>query len=124
MYPQMKKWARRLFMEALLGDKYVQGKGALRSIDVDSGAVLHCPLGVLCEELRCRFYPATYKDKEIEREARYVWRQEAAKARGSYIPDGLAKAINLSFPAQYAIANMNDDGKTFKEIAEWAKVNL
>lgn len=88
---------KRDWLKRLLSGRYKQGRGQLRDNDRH-----YCCLGVLCVAAGKKYdgdlgYPVLDAD------------------------EGPKPFCGLTAKAQIRLAKMNDDGKTFKEIAAWIK---
>lgn len=141
----MNKRVKALWLEALRSGKYVQGDGYLRAKNSDGDNLpdKFCCLGVLCEIAVAEGVIAKPKDPYetlTEEEQAYV---EAAYryARGAdqFPPKTVVKWANLgeSNPSvAYAVdefdgedltdtlSSLNDEGKTFEEIADFIEASL
>ena len=117
--PLVKKWVK-----ALRSDKYVQGDGALRQRNEEEfgGPDEFCCLGVLCDLV------------EPER-----WSKRAYLGRVNFgeKPSGEDTFNNRGLPSQdfleqvglepnlaIALAELNDDGKSFSKIADYIEEKL
>ena len=91
----MDKELKAKWVKALRSGEYAQGTGQLR--DGDS----YCCLGVLCEIAKVRFLSS-----------------------GEYLPASLANAAGVDLMVQEELAFMNDNGRTFRGIAQWIERKL
>lgn len=104
----MKDW-----IEALQSGDYEQGQGSLCQRAGDGEGTVkrrYCCLGVLCDLV----------DSESWEDMEYYsrWGPEA----DIYMPSGnLHEELGLDWGDFSTLANMNDDGKSFEEIAAWLK---
>ena len=118
----MNKEIKALWIKALRSGEYLQGEGALRQEFVDIDESLYCCLGVLCD-LYARSVensPAWTSGDASEHVRRYGGRESYPPSfvmewaglgdeEGSYTLSGNGGASSL--------AELNDRGRTFEEIA-------
>lgn len=95
MNPEIKK----KWVEALRSGEYEQTEGQLRVDDEKGKPVGYCCLGVLCEVMGAKYIPTR-------------GRADAEKDAGLHEDDG------------FKLACMNDDGRSFREIADYIEANL
>lgn len=112
----MDKQAKAKLLKALRSGEYEQGRGALCRRGLD-GVDRFCCLGVLQNEM------------EGFDQLPSVGGGAAAVADGSAIDGFLggslaSGAFGLSKHMQWKLADMNDGGKSFHEIADWIEANL
>lgn len=112
----MNKDLKKKWIDALRSGKYLQGQDRL----CHKGA--YCCLGVLGSILPktidfeiCDFY---------EEGVVYVWDGEEYTECDEYLPLDIGKIIGLELPMQEKLARMNDNGKSFEEIADFIEENL
>lgn len=105
----MKAELKQKWLEALRSGRYRQGKNVLRTSQDE-----FCCLGVLCDIVSPN-----------------GWLVDAGQGGGFLHGDRkgfLSMAVKLAtaFPELYEVtlSNMNDDGKSFAEIANWIEVNI
>lgn len=91
------KW-KRLWIKALRSGKYKQGQHQLRQGDE------FCCLGVLCKVVKPRVRWDAYNEK--------------FQGESLMPPTQLLKEIGLPLRSAKSLAKMNDDGKTFEQIAK------
>lgn len=100
-------WKQK-WLEALRSDRYAQGTGTLRFNDN------FCCLGVLCDVLDSenweRMPSGTYATKVHEGD--------------NLLPAHIAKVAGLDRSKQWELANLNDRGKSFAEIADYIEEKL
>jgi hypothetical protein len=108
MDPELK----RRWLEALRGDRYAQGQQVLR--DYDGNGYVHCCLGVLLDVVD----PAGWRS---ERSKCHRLGGRSSRGREAFI--GAPGKLGLG-RRQNALAKMNDDGRTFLEIADWIEREL
>lgn len=115
---------KKRWIEALRSGKYSQTKNILRD---DKG---YCCLGVLCEVVLgedCWHVTTNLKDKPIY----YSIEVLAPNDQDSegiyeevYLPEEVGKKAGLSREEQEELAELNDDGKKFTEIADHIEETL
>lgn len=100
---------------------FKQGQNFLRSIKNE-----YCCLGVLCEALSLQWHIEPEDDEDTFPMTEYFVYDSTPDDRGhsDFIPPAIASSIGL--PPQIAkhLAEMNDNGDTFAEIANWIEENL
>lgn len=89
----LKRW-----IVALRSGKYEQGNGELESVDEEKN-MYYCCLGVL----------------------RHIVNPKDRRQTGELLNRKQLKAYGLSDEMQYTLSAMNDDGISFKRIAQWLK---
>lgn len=99
------KW-KKLWIKALLSGKYKQTHQNLHDTDG------YCCLGVLCRVVS----PNTKWEDDIQNDGNYTF-----KGEGLMPPRDLLKDIGLSYQSAKALARMNDNGKSFEQIAKRIK---
>ncbi|MGY3609896.1 MULTISPECIES: hypothetical protein [unclassified Bradyrhizobium] len=102
---------KKRWVEALRSGDYKQGRRVLRQDD------MYCCLGVLCD------LAATGE-----------WRRQPDGQTHVYSVDGEYDDIYMPWPVmafcgldhnkEMAVSTMNDDGKSFADIASWIEANL
>jgi hypothetical protein len=105
MYAKVK----RKWVKALRSGDYDQGHHKLRSKNDN-----FCCLGVLCN-LHAMEHPD------------YAARQRDARLYGnkdSFLPEAVEDWAGLNFPIVRELATMNDNGYTFKQLADYIDKNL
>ena len=98
------------WIKALRSGRYSQVAGVLHN---EEG---YCCLGVLCRVDGRRFLPVSGGFQIFDKVIR-VWRE-------SMPPTDLLEKAQLSKPKAEKLADMNDKGKTFSQIADWIEKNL
>jgi hypothetical protein len=114
-----------LWLDALRSGKYTQGQGALQ----DDGKF--CCLGVLCDIYRVRRRKGSWKAGQFSDTGYRFFIPSGNKSSAGYLPDPVAKWAGL-LPrdnttlkaAQGKLSIMNDDGKSFQQIANYIDKNL
>ena len=96
----MNKEAKAAWVTALRSGHWKQGRSSLRWKDE------FCCLGVLCD--------LGEKKDWLEIGGLYYYEGET-----NYLPEEVAISAGLTRAQQTFLAGMNDDGKSFEEIAEW-----
>lgn len=89
------------WLTALRSGEYTQIKGWLREYNG------FCCLGVLCD----------LNDPE-------EWVADSYRGQGLMLPSSLSKEVGLTHEQARGLANMNDTGSTFNEIADHIEANL
>ena len=113
---KMDVWWRAKWLEALRSGRYRQADGALRS---DSGD-LYCCIGVLCDI----YDPEKWLEglaSGLPSKSKELWAWDGSLGD---MPEWLNLAIGLSSHEEAHLIAMNDDGKSFTEIADWIEANL
>lgn len=109
--------AKAKWLEALRSGRYTQCGGALKA---KSG---FCCLGVLLDAVGDgkwqRLYP---EDDDLDESERYV--HSNSKASRGYLHGDFLDEMGLNEDEQQYLANMNDNGKSFAEIADHIEKNL
>jgi hypothetical protein len=102
------------WLKALRSGRYLQGPSALANME----GTHFCCLGVLADIQGCTWKPDNSKEGLVPV-------LSGRKLVGS-TADWLTphRAGGLSYDAQSSLATMNDDGKSFKEIAAYIEANL
>jgi hypothetical protein len=103
---------REKWVKELLSGKYKQGTGRLRRTNnKDPARDTYCCLGVLCDILNPDGWDLynchTLKSDDAE-----------------YLSEEALKLVGMTRQQQGTLYEMNDNGKTFEEIAAWIKENL
>lgn len=105
---------KQKWVAALRSGEYTQGKGGLKQLVEDE--VQHCCLGVLCEVLET-------PQRRAEDQSVWFFGTEENNHHGFLTEPVLAQA-GLSDDAQHKLASMNDQGRSFAEIADYIDKNL
>lgn len=101
------------WIDALLSGKYSQTKNRLRDSDG------FCCLGVACDvknPLQWNEYTVHPSEKTV-----YSWTQSDGYNEAHALPTTIQKELEMSDDQLINLADMNDSGKTFIEIAEQIK---
>lgn len=104
----MNKWVKRKWLKALRSGEYQQGTRRLVSISQET----YCCLGVLA----CEMVPEFIRKKNSY--------EMAIDGNYGTIPDDLATLWELTREEQGALTIKNDNGYSFREIADWIEENL
>jgi hypothetical protein len=113
---KMNEQIKEKWIEKLESGEYSQGQGRLRIKNEEGGPDKFCCLGVLADIInpngwKCQQDVSYYSGKEVYC---YIFDNEGS----DYIPEDIADEIGLSTQDQNELAQMNDSGKKFHEIAE------
>ena len=108
----MDKKIKSLLLKALTSGKFKQAQSVLCDKTPSGKIKGYCCLGVLCVVQGAKF------DKEGHPFVGKV--RGDSTARLDYGPF----TAGLSFSGMQEMINMNDDGKTFKQIAAWVRKNI
>lgn len=112
IYDKLPPHIKAAWVAALRSGKYAQAQGRLR----EWGKPAYCCLGVLCD----------IGDRKAWKLDKTRWLYEApdgSQESGS-LPVLLNRIIGLSIDAETYLIEMNDEGKSFCEIADWIEENL
>lgn len=102
---------KQAWLDALRSGKYKQGKGQLRS--TYSNKSMYCCLGVLCD-LHSQKHGVSWTIKEDDFPSCHRYFGEI-----NYCPGEVSEWSGLSGPDAQTLADMNDDGDNFNEIAQY-----
>lgn len=108
----MKTEVKTQWIAALRSGTYQQTNSAL----CKNGS--YCCLGVLCEitpDIKRKKAQISPWDKDTTIEIEFAYKDE--NYRSGYLPSQLASEVGLSEEQQSKLANMNDEGISFVEIA-------
>jgi hypothetical protein len=112
----MDKYWKEKWVDALRSGGYIQTKGALSRLeDGPDGVDTYCCLGVLCE-----LFPGTEKiECEEDSDDGPVIEYKIMDTLGLYrLPTYIKNIVDISNYRESTLVKMNDDGKTFEEIAD------
>ena len=100
---------------------YKQGQNFLRSINNE-----YCCLGVLCEALSLQWHLAPEEDEDTFPVTEYFVYDTRDDDHGhsDFIPPHISATIGLPPQIGKHLAEMNDNGDTFHQIADWIEENL
>jgi len=117
----MNQELKQKWIEALRSGKYIQGQGALRSVDEDE----YCCLGVLCEYLP----NVRWENGDDSNYTAVLFNELGDVTRSTlFLPGTLNVDLGLniliredgdSYTIYSMLMYMNDEGKTFNEIADY-----
>lgn len=118
--PKLPKVFKRKWLKALRSDKFTQAKHSLLKRNrVDSG-LMYCCLGVAC--VVAGTPDSTMEQYRTESQCYIPLTNKHVPKLLRYVPTKSARNFILHVTGK--LANMNDDGKSFKEIADWIEENL
>ena len=105
----------------LRSGSYKQGQNFLRSIKNE-----YCCLGILCETLSLQWHiEPGFDDYPCEPTEYFVYDSTPGDfGHSDFIPPGIASSIGLPSQIGKHLAEMNDNGDTFHQIANWIEENL
>ena len=117
----------KLWIAALRSGKYRQGQSFLTQKDPDSGKIKHCCLGIatLCHIRTC---PKDVKYEKFFTEdchmsgtnVRYYYNvKDKNDPETAVLLDITREWLGITNDLEQELINMNDDGKTFREIADY-----
>lgn len=109
----MNKEAKQKWIEALRSGEFKQTQGALKRKEVDN--FKYCCLGVLCEIQD----DVGWRSSDGIKYANYHDSESCL-----FLPFDLLTDLNIKESDQSELVDMNDDGKTFEEIADYIEKNL
>ena len=116
------------WLKALRSGEYKQGSGALRETTTDTevkGGDQYCCLGVLCDIVEPKKWNRTgHRWKNGESENGGFPRGELMKKLGLTKPWTRNEDDEGNDDIAHKLASMNDDGKSFKYIANWIEKRL
>jgi hypothetical protein len=122
------KEIKALWIKALRSGEYLQGQGALREEFVETDESSYCCLGVLCD-----LYAKNVEDSPTWQSYDASERGRSFGGREAYPPRFVQEWAGLndeegSFASGYgdwsSLAEMNDSGHTFEEIASVIEKNF
>lgn len=108
---------REKWLKALESGRYSQAEAQLRDLDYSSGNASYCCLGVLCNQ---------HKDKQnkwVDGETFTVYASDGGVVDTFHEmpPASMLKKVNVPQSLADTLAEMNDNGSTFKEIAAFLR---
>ncbi len=104
------------WVEALRSGKYKQTRSALIETRED-GARAFCCLGVLCDSAGALW-------ESVDEERGYLEGMAIRASDGSFLSHSVLDLVGFDHSTQRTLANMNDAGKPFPEIADYIEKNL
>lgn len=117
----MNKQVKEAWLADLRSGRYRQGRESLKQRD--GGRIKHCCLGVLCET-----YTRVVKDPKIATEwtdgERTGWTAWSFGGDESMPPKAVLGWAGLSSEQAHDLAEMNDEGAKFREIAKYIEQKL
>lgn len=127
MNPELKK----RWIDALRSGEYKQGTMRLSTRDPKTQEVTHCCLGVLCDlnKIEGRWDAGDHPESGLLETKTYDFERDVSEGM---IPSGVYPELDqLStrpgptiVAVRMHLAEMNDEGKSFAEIADWIEENL
>jgi hypothetical protein len=105
----MKASWKKLWVRALRGGKYKQGRHALRNSDNTT-----CCLGVLCDLVDPKGW-----DNKVTYSGKHLYLGESG-----WTPLSTRTKVSLYLRQMHTLARMNDKGATFDKIANYIEKNL
>lgn len=122
-FKKMDPKAKKVWLKALRSGKYEQA--ALMLCHLDGESISYCCLGVLAEECIVADWVVTRKSANDPGYALEVRRGKTFARSNGMLPPAALKQVGLCKNAADTLASMNDnDGKSFKQIANWIEKNL
>lgn len=125
MNPEIKaRW-----VSALRSGEFLQGGGALKKYYPARGASEHCCLGVYCELAAAAGHatqePYTPHREFVAEEQNLMKFKDLIGVGDAGFPTDLLMGWGgLDLQSAHLLASMNDEGKSFAEIADWIEANL
>lgn len=124
IYPKMDAKAKKIWVRALRSGDYKQSKSYLCIESQPGSGPSFCCLGVLCEELGDGHW--TFVGKSFLQETPH-WRYSHGSQKTKHDampPEEFMKSIGLYIGAAEDLAQLNDEGASFDEIADYIKASL
>lgn len=121
----MKVELKEKWLEALRSRKFKQGQGSLKEVvDAEKGKTVHCCLGVLHEISGGKWHKNSYDRRpEGEYEGEFwTGTRTTGSTSNCYLEGNYRKGLDGD--TQKTLAEMNDNGKKFYEIAKWIEKNV
>ena len=123
---------KQQWIDALRSKQYKQGKKVLCQVD-EKGKESFCCLGVLFDiaggevdgewsEVKSGNLLPFYSNKDLKVRSAKV--KSAKSSNEEFLPKGFIKFSGVERKVQNKLAEMNDYGHSFKEIADWIEKNL
>jgi len=112
---------KRKWLAALRSGEYVQGKGNLLSIE-ESGEHSFCCLGVLCD-LHSRETGQKWEVKKYDNVFSGLYNVSRYLENCNILPSAVEKWAGDNIP-NWTLADMNDNGKSFKTIANYIEKEI
>lgn len=109
---------KRAWVAALRSGQYKQGQGALCKINGKERRF--CCLGVLCDLGKSK----SWVPSPLAEDGQMLAFHQDGRGWVASLPSRIAKQINLNGDEHAILVQMNDSGKSFKEIADWIEENL
>jgi hypothetical protein len=118
----MKKNIKKAWVEALRSGEYKQGRGRL--CKTFNGEDLYCCLGVLANECADGYW---VQSSDSVYDGYIEWGFTRSGYDGlpeQVIPISLEKKLGIDEKTMFRLANINDMGYTFQQIADWIEESL
>lgn len=131
-YGKLDPQIKERWLIALRSGLYAQGQKRLKKTD-GIGVTRHCCLGVLCqispERLEEKPVPTAYQDDSVKGNLVHIhsFKDKYVDTYGysaSIPPEPFSTDIGLTRTAISRLVNMNDDGSSFEEIADFIEEKL
>jgi hypothetical protein len=108
---------REKWLKALESGRYSQAEAQLRDVEYSSGSASYCCLGVLCNQHKDKL------NKWVDGDTFTVFGSDGVEIDSFHEmpPANILKKVNLPQSLADELASMNDNGKTFKEIAAFLR---
>lgn len=119
----MNKELRDKWVAALRSGEYPQTRGALRRVaPYENRLAGYCCLGVLCDVI----HPGGWGSEADPYSNALGFRHTLADGMTSYgfLPHSLRVELGISIDTESTLTHLNDDGKTFAEIADFIENNV
>lgn len=96
----------------------------LRSKEFDqTEQALHSPDGFCCLGVACH-KSKKMKISKIDRKDRYVYKYDNGDKNSEFLPRKFREWIGITCAEEELLADMNDSGKSFDEIADWIEEHI
>ena len=119
----MKAELKEKWVAALRSREFKQGQGALKEVtDIEKNKVAHCCLGVLHEISGGKWHRDKYDDPKSEGTFRTGGNSTTTSASDCYLEGKFTHGLDQN--TQKELAEMNDSGKKFYQIANWIEKNI
>ncbi len=120
MVPEIKQ----KLVEALRSGKYRQAAGALKKRvwvhDIGEQQAGYCCLGVLCDVMGCTWQELQHGTTHCS----LPFIDDKDVSFNEYLSDSMLEKVGLTDEQQKELARLNDEGRSFNDIAEHIERNL
>lgn len=117
----MDKEIKIKWLEALRSGKYIKGRNCLRKTTVIDGITSYCCLGVLCDIVN----PDAWKQRNVLTSDAVQTIVISSHLNETGLPAfEIKESCQLNIRKCQTLAHMNDDGKSFEEIAKYIEENF